>query len=302
MKKNFVMALLCLFAVSCSNETIESDNAVINAEKATVPVTVRVSGFSITMERIPSEGGTMRAAESADSYADAKAIVLAFYSGNTEVYKTAQYKADPSTYTTFGEFTCNLPVGDYTMVAIAYNHFAGDEFTLTSPTVAAYTSQRPRETFAKTQAVTVASATPLELNVTLNRINAHLNIVSTDGRTAEATKIKTTYSKAGKGFNPTTGLATSDTGFWVTNSPSASVGSTIDIYSCAFLATDEELVDVTIQALDADDNVLVTKFVPNVPLQRNRKTKLTGTVYTGGSASSSFQLETTWLDETDISF
>ena len=50
MKKILFWASLCLFAVSCSNETIESDNGVTNAEKVLAPVTVRVNGFSVTQE------------------------------------------------------------------------------------------------------------------------------------------------------------------------------------------------------------------------------------------------------------
>ena len=295
MKKLLMMAGMILLAASCSNES----ELTVSNEKETAPVKVRVADFSIAMGDISSK---TRAAEDAADYETAKAITLAFYSGSTEVYKTTQYKADATTYTTFGEFSCNLPVGDYTMVAIAYNHFTGDVLSLTSPTVAAYTTERPRETFAKTQNVTISSATPLELSVTLNRINAQLYIVSTDGRPLEATKIKTTYNKCSKGFNPTTGLATDDGGFWVTNAPSTSAGATINIFSCAFLTTDEETVDITIQALDASDNVLVTKVVPNVPLQRNRKTTLTGAVYSGGSALSTFKLETSWITGNSINF
>ncbi len=129
-----------------------------------------------------------------------------------------------------------------------------------------------------------------------------LKLVSTDGRPAEATKIRTTYSGGSKGFNPTTGLATDDLGFSQTNNPAASVGATISVNIYPFLYTDEETMTVTIEALDASDNVLITKTVPNVPLKRNRQTTLTGAVYTPGSSTAGFQLETDWLPGTTVTF
>lgn len=231
------------------------------------------------------------------------AITLAFYDAvGTEVYKTTQVKADAATYTTFGEFTANLPVGSYTMVAVARAHYDGDAFTLTSPTEAAYTSERPRETFSKVQSVTVTNAFPLDLNVTLNRISSWLKIVSTDGRPASATKIRTTFGKGGKGFNPTTGLDTTDAGFTQTNNPSTAVGATIEVNALPFLYTDEESMTITIEALDAGDNVLATKVVNNVPFKRNRITKLSGAVFTADPSGAAFTLETSWLEDETVNF
>ena len=218
------------------------------------------------------------------------------------VYSATQIKSDNTTFTTFGEFTCSLPVGNYTMVAIARSYFDGDAFTITSPTEAAYTSERPRETFCATQSVTVTNTTPLDLNVTLSRISSMLRIVSTDGRPASATKVRTTFAKGGKGFNPTTGLALTDTGFSQTNTPSTAVDSTIKVSSYPFLYTDEETMNITIQVLDADDNVLVTKVVNNVPMKRNCKTTLQGAVFSADASSAGFLLETSWLADSTITF
>lgn len=221
---------------------------------------------------------------------------------STTPTETTQYKADSSTYTTFGEFECDLTIGSYTMVAVAYAHSDGDEFFLTSPTAAGYTSERPRETFAGTQNVSVTSTDPLDVTTTLNRISSSLRIISTDGRPAEATKIRTTYAKGGKSFNPTTGLALTDDGFSQTNNPSTAAGATIKVTSFPFLYSDEETMTVTIQALDANNNVLITKTVNNVPFKRNRQTTLTGAVFTPGSSSATFQLETDWIDGLNVNF
>jgi hypothetical protein len=301
MKKFFAAFIVLLAATSCANESLET-GVENNAEQATAPVRVRVSNFSITTEEMPSGGGTTRAAENPGGYFEGGAITLAFYdAAGHETYKTTQIKGD-GTYTTFGEFTANLPVGHYTMVAVARYYYAGDAFTLTNPTAAAYTSERPRETFTKVQSVTVTSATPLDLDVTLNRISSWLKIISTDGRPASAIKIKTTFAKGGKSFDPSTGLATVDTGFWQTNNPSTAVGATIEVNAVPLLYTDEESMNITIEVLDADENVIGTKVVNNVPFKRNRVTKLTGAVFTAGTSGAGFKLETTWLSDYNMDF
>lgn len=230
-------------------------------------------------------------------------MTLAFYDAEgQEVVKTTQIKTEPSTYTTFGQFTANLQVGTYTMVALGYLYRADDVFTLTSPTEAAFTSEKPRETFCATQSVTVTSASPLNLSVTLNRIVSALNILSTDGRPASATKVRTTFDKGGKSFNPTTGLATTDAGFTQTNNPSTAAGATINVTAYPFLTSAddaEEVMDITIEVLDADDHVLFTHTVDDVPFKRNRKTTLRGALFTAGTSSAAFQLETSWLTASD---
>lgn len=304
MKKLFISTAILLSIVACTNDS-ESTVVENQTEQGYAPVTVRVSDFSIATEEISSGGSLTRGAETLDSYFAGGAITLAFYNAvGTEVYKTTQVKGDGS-YTTFGEFTANLQVGHYTMVAVARAHYDGDAFTLTSPTEAAYTSMRPRETFSKVQTVTVTSASPLDLSVTLNRINSWLKIISTDGRPASIKKIRTTFEKGGKSFNPTTGWATTDTGFSQTNNPSTATGATIEINVVPFVACAddaEEKMTVTIEALDNDDNVLGTKVVNNVPLKRNRQTILRGNVFTADASAAAFKLETSWLDDETVNF
>ena len=81
--------------------------------------------------------------------------------------------------------------------------------------------------------------------------------------------------------------------------PTTDVGKPIGIVNFLFLATDEEAMDVTIEVLDANDEVLYTKVVEDVPLKRNRMTKLIGALF-NATATSVFQLETTWLPAVDI--
>jgi hypothetical protein len=304
MKKHFFMAAAMLLAAltSCTNEN-ELTVVENNAELATAPVTVRVNDFSITTEEMPSGGSTKRAAQNPASYEYVKAIDLVlFASDGSEAYRHTQLKDDGSTYTTFGEFSFTIPVGNYTLVAVARNVGNDDVFTLTSPTEAAYTSEKPRETFCKTQAVTVTGSTPLDLDVTLNRISSWLTVLSTDVRPASATKVRTTFTKGGKSFNPSTGLALTDAGFTQVNNPSTAVGATVSVTSLPFLYTDEETMDVTIAVLDDGNNVLFTHTVNNVPFKRNYKTKLRGAIFTASASAAAFKIETAWTEYDPIDF
>lgn len=300
MKKTFFLmtAMMALLTVSCNNNSEETENKT----EGSALVRVHVNEFSISVTEFAE--AVTRASENVASYTGVGAMTLAFYNADgTEVYKTTQLKSDNTTFTTFGNFSCSLPIGNYTMVVIGRGHFEGDEFTLTSPTSASYTSERPRETFSYTQSVTVTNTTPLNLSVTLNRVIAQLQINSTDGRSAGVAKIRTTYEKGSKSFSPTTGLAIEDNGFVVTNTPSTAVGNSINVGSFVFLASDEETMNITVEALDASNNVLFTKVVPDVTLKRNRQTTLRGAIFTASSPSSAaFQVETTWLPGTTVNF
>ena len=277
---------------SCSKDAEGVLNPLKNEESiGCVPVRVHVSDFSYSVEDLP---GT-RSVVSPSSYDNVKVMTLAFYDGMTEVYSKTQLKNDPSTYETFGDFSCSLPIGSYTMVVIGRGAGNDDVFTLTSPTVAGYTSEKVRETFAKTQSVTIAGTAPVDLGeITLERVVSQLGILSTDVP-AENVKIRATFGGGDKSFNPSTGFAIANTGF-TTTSALKEAGSAIGVGNFLFLASNEEEMDVTIEVLNADDQVLYTRVVEDVPFKQNRLTYLRGALF-NGSVSSSFKLETTWLTE-----
>ena len=298
-----------MIAASCGNESVNDvENAVENVR---VPVTVNVSGFSVSQEEFPSGStrsgavrGTTRAAADPATYDGVKALTLAFYAGDgTETFKTTQTKGALEEGETFGEFTLSLPMGNYTMVVIGHGLNDGEPaVTLTSPTEATFGEYPARETFATTQTVNIASTSAVNLSATLDRIIAKLRVVSTDGRTANAANVRMTMSAGGKSFNPTTGLAITNGGFSNAVNISAAAGSTSSSISYLFLTTDEQTMDVTIETLDEDGAVLFSKTVNNVPFKRNRVTNLTGTMYTNNSVSGAFQVETEWLSDYNGTF
>ena len=278
---------VCLLFTGCHKEQTEVGNA---------KVKVHINDFSVEQEEL---SGTKDAIA---DYSGVNAVTLAFYTTDgTEQYQVTQLRSDATTYTTFGDFDLSLPMGSYTMVVVAYKTQDDSPFVLTGLTAAAFTGAHAFETFATTQAVNITSTSDVNLSATLSRIVAKLQVLSTDGKTANAASIRMTMSAGGKGFNPATGLATSNTGFANTVSISADTGSTSNSISYLFLASDEQTMDVAIDVLDSDGNSISHREVSNVPLKRNRVTKLTGSLYST-DAGSAFQLSTAWLSDTTITF
>lgn len=288
----FFFAAFMLLAASCSND--ESLDSSVNPSDELAPVTVRVSDFSVEQESFPATR-----ASSVATYSDVKFLTLAFYKGSTEVFKQTQNRDDDATYDTFGEFSTTLPMGSYTMVVVANG---GDNaITLTSATSASFGENRVMETFAYSQTVNVNSNAALNLSATLDRIVSCIAVCSTDGRMDEAKKLRITTTTGGRIFNPTTGLATENSGIIATITLPEAVGTVTRSATLFFLATDEQTADVTIETLDEDDNVLFSKTVENVPLKRNRWTILTGAMYQA-TASGTFSVNTDWLTNENVNF
>ena len=292
--KLILWAVTVLLTLGCSHQA-EVDN-----QETTATVRVHVNDFSFSHENFP--GATTRADDNPKGYSNVKAVDIAIFAGSEKVYAATQLKADESTYTTFGEFECRLEKGDYTMVAVARNMTAGDVFTITSPTQAAYTTERARETFCCVQSIKVDGTKAVDVNPLLYRVMAKFQLVSTDKVPADAHTIRTTYSAGSKSFNPTTGLATDDKGFVVTNSVKPLDNGTLDVYSILFLPAEEKTMDVTIEVLDKNDQVLISKSLSDVHFRINQVTKATGAVFTPDPTTLTFTLNTTWLPEEKYNF
>ena len=290
--KKILFAGFALLAASCSNESEET------VVKELAPVRVHVEGFKVSQESFA------RATRAADlsSVSAIGAITLAFYSGDTEEYKATQVKGSLAEGETFGDFSLSLPMGSHTMVVVAYLSKEGSPFVYTSATEAAYTGEHAYETFNATKTVTINSKDTVDVSAELNRIVSMLTVVSSDGKTANASNVRMTFSGGSRSFNPSTGIATDNEGFNNTVGISASVGATSTSITCLFLTADEQMMDVTIETLDALGNTLFSQKVENVPFRRNRKTKLTGVMYTNSKIGGSFKVNTDWIDEETVSF
>ena len=292
MKKLPLVLGVVTLLTSCNSESDTNTKSVQLA-----PVHVQINDFDVSVESM----APTRAARPVEGFNNVQAVTLAFYAGDTEVCKTTQYRGSLGEGETFGQVDLSLPLGSYTMVALAYGFQDGDVLTLTSPTLAAYTGDHPRETFADTQAVNIVNTTPVNINATLNRIMAKVDVNSTDLRPAEAHSVRVTFSAGSKSFNPTTGLAVGNAGFSNEVAISKNVGEQTKTGSYVFLATDEQAVDVTIEVLNSGGTTIFTKQVSDVPLKRNRLTTLTGAMYTN-KGNAAFLVNADWEPNDTINF
>ena len=218
------------------------------------------------------------------TYSGVKAVTLAFYSSTGVLaYSFTQLRADSTSYAAFGEFDLVLPMDSYTMEVFAY----GSDYplTLNGMTEAAYTVDKVRETFVATQAVNIASTSPVNINATLNRVNSRLRVESTDLQPVSIDSIRITFSAGGRNFNPLTGFATVNNG--LVNSVKAAAGDNIHTIanSYIFVNASEQLMDITIDAIDTSSTIVFHKEIINVPLRRNTVTTLQGSMYSTSTAS-----------------
>ena len=297
MKNSILFAGFVLLAASCSSE---SEVTVSAPSSGQAQVSVRIDNFTIEQEDFASARSATRATSPLAGYDGVKAITLAFYAGTDEVYKATQLQADATTYTTFGEFSTPLSIGTYTMVVLGYG--SESEISLTSPTAAAYTADKGRETFVATQTVNVTSTADLNLTAELSRVITKLKVHSTDTQPTNVAKVNIQLSAGGLSFNPTTGLATVNSGFTNEVLPTSSIGKKAAFNTYFFLASDEQTVNVTITVLDASDNVLFSKSLTGVPMKRNRCTEVTGKLFSSSATASAFTVTTDWLPDQVVEF
>jgi len=288
-KHYLILALLAIatLATSCHKE---NTNEPIGSAK----VTVSVNDFSITTEDFPTK-------DAVASYTGVKAMTLAFFDAQgNEIYNTTQLRADNTTYTTFGEFSTELPLGSYTMIALGYG--SEQPMTVNSATAATYTADRVRETFVASQAVNVTSTNPLSLSAELSRVVSKVIVRSTDVRMNGVDSVRVSFSAGGKGVNPQTGLSTTNSGLSNCVAISSAVGAASSTISYLFLASDQQTMNLTVETIKTNGTVYSTRTVENVPLQRNAITLLTGPLYSNASGAS-FTLSTSWIGDTNrVSF
>lgn len=276
---------IVLLLTACSKESTTTDTT------GTAAVKVTFNDFSITTEDFPTK-------DAVAAYTGVKAMTLAFFDAQgNEIYNTTQLRADNTTYTTFGEFSTELPMGSYTMIALGYG--SEQPMTLSSATSATYTADRVRETFVVSQAVNVTSTNPLTLNAELSRVVSKVIVRSTDNRPADVDSIRVTFAAGGKGVNPQTGLSTTNTGFANTVAPTTAVGAPVSTINYLFLNSDQQSMSITVDALKADGTAVYHKVANAVPLQRNKITVVQGQMFTAG-ANGGFTVNTSWIGDTNF--
>lgn len=291
---HFVLAALIGLAavsVSCSDDISVS-------EKSKVSLNVQAFGIeSIAFSR------------ASESQPPHRIVFKAFDSNGDVAYQDIQASGDEG----FGSLDFELSPGEYTFVAVAHDV----SNAVTDPATAAAIVSKEQATmpealvqdaFSKTMNVTVKPGEAFSANMTLPRIVSRLEIIMNDAIPLGTKTMKITANTAGTtlsgnaSFNPSTGLALSNWQYV----KETDISSAINVKGAGmglqlFLPADEQTINVTATAYDADGKEIISHTLTDVPMKRNRKTVAKGNFFTAGGAST-FSFSTAWEAEHQMNY
>ena len=178
----------------------------------------------------------------------------------------------------FGTLNVGLTAGTYTVVAVG--HSSPVTPTIKSTEMVQFTAKdgiKNSDTFAYCGTVTIdADHTGHELR--MNRATAMVSFeFSDEAMPTNYAGIRVDYSGGSANFNPSTMEGCTK------SSQSELRGKSSQYYVFTFpYMSAEGTLKMTLSALDADQNVLTTKTLPDVPVTRNRITHCQGTLFGDG--------------------
>lgn len=239
----------------------------------------------------------------------------AFDSSGEEAFSANQSSAD----TGFGALEFELTPGSYTFVAVGnkLSASAGADamVSISSPASASLPEALPTDVFSLAQSVTIEPRKAFTTAMTLPRVMSQfklstLDVLPSNVATLELignAEVPAVGSSAGSGsagasFDPSDGRLLTDQRWTKTANVSASAGKQkVNITLNMLLSSDEQTIDVLVNAYDADGALVTTLSLNDVPMRRNRVTTARGTLFNAGG-SSSFTFENDWLELYEIKF
>ena len=134
---------------------------------------------------------------------------------------------------------------------------------------------------------TFSPATTTSLSCLMNRIVADFRLEITDDIPVECKSLRFTISNVFDRWNVSTGGT-----HGLDRVSTISYGGTSAIFNVYAITTDAQTThDITVEALDADGNVLQTRTFANVPLQNGYKTTYRGTFFIDTATSAGFTID-----------
>lgn len=300
---SFVLAALVGLAAIFSSCSVKENLAV--CEKSEVYVDLREFGLERSSLTKASE-----------TQAPHRIVFKAFDSSGKAVYDSTQVSSQEG----FGSLSFELSPGAYTFVAVAHdvallstepdvpNPDPTVVASIVSPSQATVPESLIQDTFCDTLNVTIKPGVPFAAGMTLPRIISSFEIFLND-KVPEGTKmfkiIANTAGSAASGnasFNPSTGLASTDRQYVKEVDISKGIGRAGNhIGLNLFLNADEENIDITASAYDAEDNLIVSYELKDVPMKRNCLTVARGNFFTT-DVSGTLSFLTDWGTERSFEY
>jgi hypothetical protein len=159
----------------------------------------------------------------------------------------------------------------------------------------AITWTKPSDTFWASKQVEVSGGGEETVSVTLQRVATRMRVTITDAVPEGATQIVVTPATWYYGINYATGAACDPRSeARAIDIPSSYIGKTGMSVSIFGMSDAEEwTTDVTIEAKDADGDILGRVVLHDVPFKRNRTTEYSGALFTN-SGTFSISIDDEW--------
>lgn len=176
----------------------------------------------------------------------------------------------------FGTPAINASYGDHTIYFVASR---GDSPVIDGTTIS---WTKPSDTFWASRSITIAPATATNQSVSLQRVATRLRLTVTDEIPATLAQICITPSHWYYGIDYLTGEATDDRQAERTiNVPASYIGTTGQLYANFYSMSPSSAwqTDITMKAKDGDGGLISQIGIADVPLERNRVTNYSGTLF-----------------------
>ena len=282
MKKTFrwLFVALCIVASVCAcSEDGDETRSLTQMETSTVMFSffdVSVSGMGPLVSRADTDGKTLK-----DVFSRIDVAIFPLDSeGNVLEDKVVKREQTSSTSENFGDMTVKLPVGKYTVVAVASK--ARGAVVITSPTLASFSENSVTDMACVCQDITVKGESTTA-NISLKRAVTKFTLVSTDLPSSEIVEVDAVYTGlCDKSFNPQTGYAVNDKEQKTLECKWKFAGKTVTRFSASLytlIPVDKVLVNMNVSVKNANGDIFKTINFADVVLQQNHETTYTGPVF-----------------------
>lgn len=258
----YCLLSITLILSGCVNK-ISDDDTLPEIKERNVSFTIdyQMSGIDSPKTKVVSNLGSFAKNLIFYDYVNGEKVQEKFYSSSDEDY---------------GRIEIGLTDGDHTLVFVGHN---SEEANFLYPNLS---FDKIKDTFVYTSQLTVDSNTDSEQLITLSRAVGKILITATDAIPDDATALRISINSYYPTFDVSTLAASGDAKQEVRTFTysSANKGVKNSTYSIFCFANDKSYTtDMTIELLGANDNVLCSNSLHNVPIKKNSQTKITGALF-----------------------
>ena len=184
------------------------------------------------------------------------------------VHHQADYTKDHENYP---KFTLFLPWGNYNLLVLGYN--GSKDCQLDDITRIAWTDKYVPHTFRYYEPLTVNGSVSISESITLRRCVAAFQLTPTDERPSNLHALRFRSTSGSSMLDATKGLAADNVGREYTIVVPADLDPSSYMFTVYFFLPENQITtDVSVEALDASNNVFFRRNFKDVPLRLNTLT------------------------------